>query len=330
MDLSRFKRLGLFQRPTPLEELPRLQQALGCKPRIFVKRDDLTQSGLGGNKNRKLDFLMADALAQDSDVIITLGGVQSNHCRQTAAVATKLGLECHLILQGEEPAVRQGNLLYNTILGVNIHFVPEDGDMNQAAQDLVAELKEQGRKPYLIPVGGSTPLGALGYVESTMEVIEQAKELGVSFGHAFLATGSAGTQAGAEVASRELYPAMKIHGVSVSRDSEPQKKSVAEMTNRVYALLGIEKTVTPDDIIVHDEYYGEKYAVPTQAGNDAIRLVAQTEAILLDPVYTGKAMSGMLDLLRKGQLDDAEAVLFFHTGGYPAVFAFAEYFQDNT
>lgn len=329
MDLTRFKRLDLFPRPTPLQELPRFQKALRCKPRIFMKRDDLTQSGLGGNKNRKLDFIMADAISQGSDVVITLGGVQSNHCRQTLAVATQLGIECHLILQGEKPAVKQGNLLYNTIVGAKIHFVPEDGDMDEAARDLIAELEKQDRKPYLIPVGGSTPLGALGYVESTKEVIEQAEQLGVSLGHAFLATGSAGTQAGAEVEAREKCPSMKIHGVSVSRDAESQKKSVAQMTNRVYALLGVDKTVDPADIIVHDEYYGGKYAVPTEAGNDAIRLVAQIEAILLDPVYTGKAMSGMIDMLRKGLLDDAEAVLFFHTGGYPAVFAYAEHFQNG-
>ncbi|HHT85888.1 MAG: D-cysteine desulfhydrase family protein [Bacillota bacterium] len=328
MDLTRFKRLNLFPRPTPLEELPRLQKALGCKPRIFIKRDDLTQSGLGGNKNRKLDFIMADAVAQGSDVIITLGGVQSNHCRQTLAVATKLGLECHLIFGGEEPAVKQGNQLYNTLLKANMHFVPEEGDLYAAADDLVAELEKKGRKPYLIPVGGSTPLGALGYVESTKEVIEQGKQMGVTFGHAFIALGSAGTQAGAEVESREKCPSMRIHGVSVSRGAESQKKLVAEMTNKVYALLDIDKTVGPEDVIVHDEYYGEKYAVPTEAGNEAIRLVAQTEAILLDPVYTGKAMSGMIDMLRKGLLDDAEAVLFFHTGGYPSLFAYAEYFQD--
>jgi 1-aminocyclopropane-1-carboxylate deaminase/D-cysteine desulfhydrase-like pyridoxal-dependent ACC family enzyme len=189
-------------------------------------------------------------------------------------------------------------------------------------------LEKKGRKPYLIPVGGSTPLGALGYVESTLEVIEQGKEMGVTFGHAFLATGSAGTQGGAEAAAREKCPSMKIHGVSVSREAEPVKKSVANMANQVYALLGIDKTVSPEDIIVYDQYYGEKYAVPTEAGNDAIRLLARTEAIVLDPVYTGKAMSGMIDMLRKGLLDDAEAVLFFHTGGYPAIFAYAEYFQE--
>ncbi|HHY11656.1 MAG TPA: D-cysteine desulfhydrase family protein [Firmicutes bacterium] len=328
MDLTGFRRLNLFSRPTPLQELPRLQKAIECKPRIFMKRDDLTQSGLGGNKNRKLDFVMAEAVSMGSDVIITWAGVQSNHCRQTLAAAKQLGMECHLILGGEEPAAKQGNLLYFTILKANLHFVPGNDDLDKVARDLAEELKKKGRKPYVVPIGASTPLGALGYVESTKEVIEQGAQLGMSFGHAFLATGSAGTQAGAEVEAREKCPSMKIHGVSVSRDAAQQQKSVAEVANGTYALLGIDKTVSPDDIIVHDEYYGGQYAVPTQAGNEAIRLVAETEGILLDPVYTGKAMSGMIDMLRRGRLDDAGAVLFFHTGGYPAIFAFADCFQE--
>ncbi|MGI6628051.1 MAG: D-cysteine desulfhydrase family protein [Bacillota bacterium] len=328
MNLSGFQRLNLFSRPTPLNELTGLQKELACKPRIFMKRDDLTQLGLGGNKNRKLDFVMAEALSSGADVIITWAGVQSNHCRQTLAVARHLGMDCHLVLSGKEPPVRQGNLLYYTILKANLHFVPDNEDLEGFASNLAEELKKKGQKPFIVPIGASTPLGALGYVESVKEAIEQGQSQGVRFGHAFVATGSAGTQAGAEVGARELCPSMRIHGVSVSRDAEPQREQVAKVVNETYDLLGLNKTVSPDDIIVHDEYYGGEYAVPTQAGNDAIRLVAQTEGILLDPVYTGKAMSGMIDMLRKGELDHAEAVLFFHTGGYPAIFAFADYFQE--
>ncbi len=328
MDITGFKRLNMFSRPTPLHELPRLQEALGCKPRIFIKRDDLTQSGLGGNKNRKLDFVMAKAQSDGADTIITWAGVQSNHCRQTLAAAKHLGMECHLILGGEEPPARQGNLLYFTILKANLHFVPDNDDLDKVAQGLADDLRKRGRKPFIVPIGASTPLGALGYVESAKEAIEQGKDLGVRFGHAFVATGSAGTQAGIVVEAREACPAMKIHGVSVSRDSAQQQESVANLVNETYGLLGINERVTSDDIIVHDQYYGGQYAVPTEAGNEAIRLVAETEGVLLDPVYTGKAMSGMIDMLRKGELDDSEAVLFFHTGGYPAIFAFADYFQE--
>jgi len=328
MDLSRFPRLNLFPRPTPLQELPWLRKALGCKPRVFAKRDDLTQVGLGGNKNRKLDFVMAEAMAQGADTVITWAGVQSNHCRQTLAVARHLGLECHLVLTGTEPAVRQGNLLVFTILGAHLHFVGGDGDGEREAFWVAEDVRRGGHTPYIVPIAASTPLGALGYVESTLEAAEQSKDLGASFGHAFLATGSGGTQAGVEVGAREALPDMRVHGISVGRPAGSRRESVANLVNKTYAMLGIDKSVSSDDIIVHDQYHGGKYGVPTEAGNEAIRLVGRTEGLLLDPVYTGKAMSGMIDMLRSGVLDDSEAVLFFHTGGFPALFAFAEDFQQ--
>lgn len=326
MDLSRFPRLNLFPRPTPLEEMVNLRRAIGCKPRLFVKRDDTTAVALGGNKTRKLDFVMADAAAQGADVIITAGGVQSNHCRQTLAVARRLGMECHLILTGAEPAQRQGNLLIYAILGAEMHFIGLDGNVDAALAALAEELRAAGRKPYLIPIGASVPLGALGYAESVCEVAEQARALGVQFGHGFLATGSAGTQAGAEIGARECCPAMRIHGVSVSRGAAVQREKVAALANETYAFLGISKHVTADEIIVHDQYYGERYAVPTPEGVAAIRLLGRTEGLLTDPTYTGKGLAGMLDLLRKGACDDAEAVLFFHTGGAPGLFAVPELF----
>lgn len=329
MDLTRFPRLNLFPRPTPLHELKNLRKSLGCRPRIFAKRDDLTGVGLGGNKNRKLDFVMAEAQRSGADTIITWAGVQSNHCRQTLAIAKQLGMDCHLFLGGSEPPIRQGNLLYYTILGAKLHFHPEEADPQPEIDGLVEELKSQGRRPFVVRIGASTPLGSLGYIESSTEAIEQGKELGVEFGHAFVATGSAGTQTGIEIGFREECPSARVHGVAVSRDSLPQRESVAKLVNETYALLEMPKTVAAADIIVHDQYYGGKYAVPTKAGNQAIFLLGETEGLLLDPVYTGKAMSGMLDLLRKGELDDAEAVLFFHTGGHPAVFAFAHEFQSR-
>lgn len=328
LDISGFSRLNLFARPTPLHELRNLRRFLGCKPRLFVKRDDLTGVGLGGNKNRKLDFVMAEALSEGADTIITWAGVQSNHCRQTLAIAKKLGMDCHLFLTGELPAVKQGNLLYFSILGANMHFCSSE-ELAQAIDALTDDLRGQGKKPYLVPIGASTPLGALGYVESVTETIEQGRALGVSFGHAFVATGSSGTQAGIEIGGRDLCPSMRVHGVSVSRDAESSRINISRLINRTYEFLGTQGTVDPSDITVHDEYYGGQYAVPTKEGNDAIYLLGRTEGILLDPVYTAKAMSGMLDLLSKGELDDAQAVLFFHTGGHPAVFAYADWFQEG-
>lgn len=327
LDISRFPRCSPVICPTPLEEMPRLRKALACKPRLFVKRDDTTTVGLGGNKNRKLNFVMADALAQGADVIITTAGVQSNHCRQTLAWSRRLGMDCHLVLTGDEPKVRQGNLLIFTIMAADLHFIGENGDPEGVMEQIAEQERRRGRKPYLVPIGASVPLGALGYVESVLEVAKQAGEAGVEFGHAFLPTGSAGTQAGAEVGAREAYPVMRIHGVSVSRDAAGQKAKVADLVNQTYAFLGIAKAVDAGDVIVYDEYYGGTYGVATQAGIEAIKLVGRTEGLLLDPVYTGKAMSGMIDLLKKGALDDAGAVLFFHTGGSPALFAQAEHFQ---
>lgn len=327
MDLTRFPRIGAFPRPTPLEEMPRLRQAIGCKPRLFIKRDDTTVVGLGGNKTRKLDFVMADALGKNTDVVVTWAGVQSNHCRQTLAFARKLGMDCHLVLTGDEPAVRQGNLLIFTLLGAKLHFIGEDGDAKGYSEALTARLAAEGHRPYLVPIGASVPLGALGYVESVLEVAEQVKQLGVAFGHAFLASGSAGTQAGAVVGALAAYPSMSIHGVSVSRDAASQAASVADLANQTFEFLGSPERVTAADIIVHDQYYGGKYGVATPEGLEAIRLLGVTEGLIVDPVYTGKAMSGMIDQLRRGNLDDSDAVLFFHTGGFPALFAQAQHFQ---
>ncbi len=308
--------------------MPRLRQAVGCKPRLFIKRDDTTIVGLGGNKTRKLDFVMADARNKSVDVVVTWAGVQSNHCRQTLAFARKLGMDCHLVLTGDEPPVRQGNLLIFTLLGAELHFIGEDGDPKAYSEELVRKLAAQGRRPYLVPIGASVPLGALGYVESVHEAAEQARHLGVRFGHGFLASGSAGTQAGAVVGAMTACLEMKVHGVSVSRDASSQSASVADLVNQTFAFLGLPQTVAASDIIVHDQYYGGKYGVATPEGLDAIRLLGRSEGLIIDPVYTGKAMAGMLDQLRRGNLDDADAVLFFHTGGFPALFAQAEHFQE--
>lgn len=327
MDLTRFPKVNVVSRPTPIDELVRLRKAIDCKPRIFVKRDDTTIAGLGGNKNRKLQYVMADAREQDADVVITTGGVQSNHCRQTLALARLLGMDCHLILTGEEPTIRQGNCLIFTIMGAKLHFIGAEGDAEEEMRTIAEELRASGKRPYIIPLGASTPLGSLGYVEAMMEITTQAEALGVAFRYCFIPTGSCGTQAGIEVGVRELYPKMQVHGISVNRDAQSHQETLAELVSGIYDLLGMSRVVKPPEFVIHDQYYGEGYAIPTKEGNEMIKMLATTEGLILDPVYTGKAMSGLVDLLRLGALDDAEAVLFLHTGGFPALFAMAEQFQ---
>lgn len=322
MDLTRFKRLDLFARPTPLQELSRLQHALDCKPRLFVKRDDLTNVGLGGNKVRKLCYVMAEALDAQSDTIITWAGAQSNHCRQTLAMARQVGLDCHLVLDGEKPKNYQGNTLVFSVLGATMHFIGANGDGEQTAYELADQLRSQGRRPYVIPIGASNPLGTLGYIESMQEVAKQSKDLNVSFDHAFLATGSGGTQAGAEIGARQFCPFLQVHGISVSRSQAEQQCKVAAVVNSTYKLLGSSQKVASSEISVYDQYF-DAYAVPTDSGLNAIKLLARTEGLLLDPVYTGKALAGMLDVLKQKRFNESEAILFFHTGGFPALFAYS-------
>lgn len=327
MDLSIYKRLEMFARPTPLHELPRLREAINCKPRIFIKRDDLTGVGLGGNKIRKLCYVLAQALEQKADVILTWAGVQSNHCRQTLAMAKKLGMDCHLILQGDEPEIYQGNTLVYFLLGATMHFVGKDGDGEGETNRIADHLRTLGKNPFVVPIGASNPLGILGYIECVKEIAEQVADLGITINHAILASGSGGTQAGAEIGVREFYPSMKIHGISVSRDQEEQQAKIASLMNDTYRFLGLTHKVSSKEISIFDQYYGGEYAVPTKDGIAAIKLLGKTEGLLIDPVYTGKAMAGMIDLLKKGQFDDAETILFFHTGGFPAIFAYADIFQ---
>lgn len=327
MDLSQFPKINVVPYPTPLEQLVQLRNVIKCKPRLYVKRDDTTIVGLGGNKNRKLQYVMADACRQGADVAITAGGVQSNHCRQTLTFARISGMECHLVLTGEEPVIHQGNSLIFKIMGAKLHFIGANGNADGKMHAIADELRSSGLKPYIIPIGASSPLGVLGYIESFMEVIAQTKALGIKLQHCFVPIGSGSTQAGIEIGARELCPSMKVHGVSVNHVAHLHKETLSELVNGAYKLLGSSKTTDPLEFTVHDRYRGKGYAIPTEDGNEAIKLCARTEGLILDPVYTGKAVSGMIDLLRQGVLDDAEAILFFHTGGYPALFAMAEHFQ---
>ena len=320
------ERLGFITTPTPFQEMKNLQKALNTETRIFFKRDDLTEVGLGGNKNRKLEYVMYEAYRQGADTIITWAGLQSNHCRQTLAYAVMLGMECHLVLNGAPPERAQGNCLVFDLFGAKLHYEPVEENCDSVCRELAEELKKQGKKPYYVPIGASIPLGSLGYMDCAREIAEQAKSLGVHIDHVFVGSGSGGTQAGLEIGRRLYLPDAVIDGVAVSRSRAEQAAKVGKICRGIVEYLDLNLTVRDEEIVVHDEYYGAGYAIPCQAGNDAVRLVGRTQAILLDPVYTGKAMSAVVDMIRSGALEGSEAVCFVHTGGSPAIYAFNEFF----
>jgi len=324
LQFAKLPRLRLAQVPTPLQEAPRLEQAFPG-PRLFVKRDDLTGPALGGNKARKLEFLLADARRQGADVILTVGGPQSNHARITAALSAALGWRCVLILDGEEPGSWQGNLLLDRLLGAEVRFAgsrPAEEVMSETA----AQLRGEGWRPYPIPVGGSVPLGAVGYALALQELLTQASEQGLVIHRVYVATGSGGTQAGLVLGARVLDPSLRVIGISVSRRAEEIAPRVADLASGAGRLLGLPAAFSPEDVEVQDRYIGEGYGIPSSGCLEAVRLCAQTEGILLDPVYTGKAMAGLIDHLRRGMIAREENVVFWHTGGSPALFAYEQYF----
>ncbi|MDI6894354.1 MAG: D-cysteine desulfhydrase family protein [Bacillota bacterium] len=326
MQFARLPRLHLAGLPTPLEEAVGLER-LFPGVHLFLKRDDLTHAALGGNKARKLEFLFADVRRQDADVVLTVGGPQSNHARITAALAARLGLECILVLEGEEPEERQGNLLLDRLLGAEVRFAgarPAQEVMEEAA----ADLRARGRHPYPIPVGGSTPLGAVGYCLAMQEMLAQAAGMGVVAHRVYVATGSGGTQAGLVLGGRVLDPALRVTGISVSRSSGESRPRVADLATGAARLLGLPVTVSAGEVEVLDDYIGPGYGIPTPACLEAIRLLAREEGVLLDPVYTGKAMGALVDHLRRGVVKPGENVVFWHTGGSPTLFAYSQYLED--
>lgn len=308
--------------PTPLEEATRLER-LFPGARLFLKRDDLTHPALGGNKARKLEFLLADARRQGADVVLTVGGPQSNHARITAALSARLGWECILVLEGAEPPEAQGNLLIDRLLGADVRFAGAR-PAQEVMEEIAAGLEAQGRRPYAIPVGGSTPLGAVGYCLAMEEMLAQASDAGVVVHRVYVATGSGGTQAGLVLGARVLDPSLRVTGVSVSRSAEESRSRVAELATGAASLLGLPVRVEAAGVEVLDGYVGPGYGVPTPGCLEAIRLLAREEGVLLDPVYTGKAMACLLDHLRRGVIGEGENVVFWHTGGAPALFAYSQ------
>ncbi|WP_045451759.1 D-cysteine desulfhydrase family protein [Psychrobacter sp. JCM 18903] len=312
--------LGFF--PTPLIALSRLSKALDG-PTIFMKRDDNTGLALGGNKTRKLEFIMGDALAQGADCLITAGAAQSNHCRQTAAAAASLGLECHLVLGGEEPEQTSGNLLLDKIFGSHIHWA----GANRKGEDIpkiVEQLTKQGKKPYVIPYGGSNELGALAFVEAFKELESQRESMDVLFTHIVFASSSGATQAGLMLGKKILNSPAQIVGINIDKgktDKVPFDQYTVALASSTASLIGANHQFTESDLTLNSDYVGEGYGVVGTLENEAIAMTAQTEGILLDPVYTGRAMGGLIDMIRSGKIKKTDRVLFWHTGGAPALFA---------
>ena len=324
MRLATIPRIPLATLPTPLQDAPRLTESLGG-PRILIKRDDLTGFGLGGNKARKLEFLLADALAQGADTVVTAGGPQSNHCRMTAAAARRLGLQPVLVFYGDPPPETQGNLLLDEILGAALVYTGERerASVDRALEEVCADLREQGRVPYAIPRGGAVPLGDAGYVVCALEMETQFFEQGVQPTHVFCATGSCGTQAGLLAGAIAYRAGYRIYGVTVSRSPDECRTRVRRLAEETLALVGVEAAVRPEQVVVYGDYIGQGYGIPTKEGAEAIRLLAQTEGLFADPVYTGKALAGLIDRVRRGELTAEHTVVFLHTGGAPALFAHA-------
>jgi D-cysteine desulfhydrase family pyridoxal phosphate-dependent enzyme len=331
MNLDDFPRIPLAHLPTALEAAPRLGEAFGL-PRLWVKRDDATGLAMGGNKARKLEYLMAEAAAQGADVVFTTGGVQSNHARMTAAAACKLGMRSELFLCDPAPAAApQGNLLLDHLFGAAVHFIPglTLAAMYERMEARAAELRVRGHRPYIIPVGGSTALGSLGYVRAVRELASQAEQEGLRIDAMTVATGSTGTLTGVLLGARMFMPETRVYGISVSPWGAAGRQKCAGLIAEAGALLGVAWSPSPDEIPMWDDWLGAGYGVPTPEGLEVIRMAAELEGYLLDPVYTGKALAGTRGLAQRGELRREETVVFWHTGGAPALFACNDLFGSG-
>lgn len=334
MNLAVFPRRRYISGKTPIQRLDGLSRILGG-PIIYCKRDDLV--GLlaaCGNKVRKLEFVVAEALELGAQALITCGAIQSNHCRLTLAAARKEGLECHLVLEERvsgtfNPEGSGNHFLYQLMGADSIRVVKGGSDMIAEMEKTAEELRASGKRPYIIPGGASTPLGALGYVACAEEILHQAFEEGLRIDRVVCASGSAGTQAGLVVGFWGNRSNIPVVGINVSRKREAQEELVWKLANSTASLLGIKEGVPREEIRCFDEYVGQGYSIPTPGMVEAVTLVARTEGILLDPVYTGKAMAGLVDLVRKGFFSKKENVLFVHTGGFPALFAYMDAFRKE-
>jgi len=333
MHLARFPRVKLGHFPTPLEKLDNLTKALGG-PDIYIKRDDCTGLATGGNKTRKLEFLVADAMAKGADALVTQGATQSNHVRQTAAAARKVGMTCHALLERRvenagDNYETTGNVLLDDMLRLEYAFRPNGSDMNTEAMALADSLREKGKKPYFIPGGGSNPVGALGYAQAAAELVYQADTIGLKIDKIVHATGSAGTQAGLLAGLHAISAPIDVIGISVRAKREAQIANVHRLAVATADLIGVKAELPVEMVEAYDEYVGPGYGQPTDSMVDAISLLAAEEGIFLDPVYSGKGMAGMIGLIQQGVLKKGETVVFIHTGGSAALFAYEHLFSKQ-
>ena len=331
MHLSRYPRLHFAHLPTPLEPMKRLSEHLGG-PNLWIKRDDCTGLSSGGNKTRKLEFIMADAVEKKADTIITQGATQSNHARQTTAIAAKLGMECHVLLEDrtgyEDSAyVYNGNVLLDQLHGSTISKRPADTDMNAAMEELAQQLRDDGKEPYIIPGGGSNEIGALGYVNAAIELTTQANDRSLRIDHLVHATGSSGTQAGLVLGMEGINSGIPVYGVGVRAPKQKQEEMVFGLAQRTAEFMGLNPDlVRRERVVANSDYVGDGYGLPTNAMVEAVKMMAQYEGILLDPVYSGKGFSGLVDLIRKGHFKKGENVVFLHTGGSISLFGYPDVF----
>lgn len=326
MDLSCFPRVLLARLPTPVEPLPRLTAHLGG-PQLFVKRDDLTGLGLGGNKLRKLEFLLGEARAQGADTVLTVGAMQSNHARQTAAACARLGLDCELILRCgshvTDAYLNGGNVLLDRLFGARLHVLEAHESREDCMTARAEALRDEGRKPCCIPVGGSCGLGNLGYVSCAGEMLSQSAAAGMAYAAVVVATGSGGTQGGL-VAGMQLHGGVPVIGIAVEGSRLEQEALAARQASESLRLLGLSDLVPAAAVTVLDEFVGAGYARPTDSMREALSLAARFEGLVLDPIYTGKAFAGLIALARSGRYGKDQALLFMHTGGTPGLFGYAE------
>ena len=317
---NKFERISLGHFPTPIEPLENLSKHLNG-PKIYIKRDDCTGLATGGNKTRKLEFLMPDALKNHADLVVTVGAVQSNHTRQTAAACAKLGLKCLIVLEqrvenAPESYMKSGNVFLDKIFGAEVIICPKGKDVREHAEGIMLERKNNGEKPYYIPVGGSNRIGQLGYIECMREIIEYDKDN--AFTHIVLASGSGGTHSGI-ISGKTFYKsAINIIGISVKDNRHDQEEKIFKMAQEGCKYIQCDEPKR-EDILVYDDYVGKGYGVPTEGMTNAVNLMATKEAILLDPVYSGKGFAGLIDLIQKNHFKDSDKVLFIHTGGAAAL-----------
>lgn len=329
MNLSQFSRRRYTEGQTPLEFLPRLTKALGG-PNIWIKRDDLLALAGGGNKTRKLEFLVADALSQGADTLITCGAVQSNHCRLTLAAACKEGMSCHLVIEERVPGSydmkASGNNFLFQLMGVaGITVVPGGSNLMEAMEKVAADVRKQGSAPYIIPGGGSNAIGTLGYVACAEEIIAQAFDKGLKIDCVVCTSGSGGTHAGLAVGFWGNNTKIPVVGINISRPNETQRPLIYKDAKATAAQMGLD---FPEEMVECVEgYVGPGYSLPTSEMVEAVTLMARTEAILLDPVYTGKSFAGLIGLIRQGRFKQGENIVFVHTGGSPALYHYKDYFN---